>query len=235
MPAPLISIIIPCLNDADALTRCLRRLEGAGEDVEIIVADASESESCRDIARLHGVTALHCTRRGRGPQMNEGAALATGDVLLFLHADTDLGQAHLASLRQALAVNSPPWQSGAYFKDIPAHYPEFAWAEPIARYYSRILGILYGDQACFLRRSHFHALQGFADIPLMEDVELSSRLRRAGGLIFLDPPLRTSMRRFQKKGYLRTKLQNILLVFLFRCGLSPRVLYQWYYGKPSVP
>jgi rSAM/selenodomain-associated transferase 2 len=232
MPDPLISIIVPCLDDAQALSACLDRLADAGTDVEIIVADASAADSCREIATRRGATVVHCTKRGRGSQMNEGAAVARGEILLFSHADTELEARHIAAVRM-LADSTRAFSAGAFYKDIPAQYPRAAWASGFLRWYLRHFGVIYGDQSLFLRREHFVKIGRFADIPIMEDVEITRRLRRAGGLVFVDPPLRASMRRFQKRGIFKTKVQNILLVLLFRLGVSPGAIYRWYYGKKS--
>jgi len=233
MPAPpLLSVIIPCLKDAAALAECLTRLESAGADCEIIVADASDDDACLRIAHQAGATALHCARQGRGPQLNAGAAVARGEILVFNHCDTLLQAEHLAALRRAAEETHPPFRCGAFFKDLAWHYPKCAWADSTIREWTRNFGTLYGDQTLFFRRGHFQRLGGFASIPIMEDVEMSRRMRRGGGLLLLDPPLRTSMRRFQRRGYLKNRLQNLTLLGLYHLGFaSPERIYRWYYQR----
>lgn len=153
--------------------------------------------------------------------------MASGEVLVFQHADTNFSQQHLEALSVAMADGQ--LKGGAFYKDIRAHFPKVAWSEPLVRWYSRRIGVIYGDQSVFVRRAEFEALGGFREIPLMEDVEFSKRLRRAGQVTLIDPPLRTSMRKFEAEGAIRRKLQNFGLVWLFRLGVSPERLHRWYY------
>ncbi len=226
-----LSIIIPCRDDAAALAETLPRIMAgllAGD--EVIVADASAGDAAAEVASQHGATTVRCEKPGRGPQMNAGAAAAGGNGFVFSHADTELTAAHLAAIRRVLA--DPRVLCGAFFKDTRAHYPAWAWAEPFTRWWMGNCGLIYGDQSVFLRRSLFEKIGGFAPVPLMEDVEMSPRLRRTGGFRLIDPPLRTSMRRFVRRGKFFTRLQNLFFVILFRCGVPAERLYRWYYGKP---
>ena len=226
-----LSVVIPCRNDAAALAELLPgMMPGLLPGDEVIVADASADGASAEVARLHGVRVVRCEKPGRGTQMNAGAAAARGDVLVFSHADTQLGAGHLEAIRQAVA--DARVQCGAFFKDTGAHYPAWAWADPLIRWWMGRWGVIYGDQSVFLRRGVFEKLGGFAPIPLMEDVEMSPRLRRTGGFRLIDPPLRTSMRRFARRGRFFTRLQNVFYVLMFRCGVSAERIYRWYYGKP---
>lgn len=226
-----LSVIIPCFNDAAALRDCLAGLSGHSQDVEIIVADASDTPECLELAESLGATVVHCSQRGRGPQMNAGAAAAKGDVLIFNHCDTALQPAHLQAIHHCMLPGRPNILAGAFYKSTPHHYPLVAWADSTIRWWMREWGIIYGDQTMFFRRDHFLKLGGFPDLPLMEDVAMSQKMRAAGGLQFLDPPVETSLRRFQKHGYLRTRLLNFLLVWLFQLGVPAEKLYRWYYGR----
>lgn len=240
MPSSIgrISIVIPCLNDAEALSRCLSRLGVAGSilscELEVIVADASEDEACREIAREHADTiVVHVKKRGRGQQLNAGAHEASGQLLLFNHADTELTAEHMeAVVRVAQTSNMI---GGAFYRDLAWQYPRLAWFEPLARWYVRKFGILYGDQSIFVSRQTFDSMGGFADVPIMEDVDFSSRLRKQGPIALIDPPLRTSMRRFKRRGYLLNKIQNVLIIWLWRLNLiSPEQIYRWYYRASMV-
>ena len=228
----LLSIIIPCRNDSAALAENLPAIfAGLEKRDEVIVADASDDTGSATVARQYGATVVNCDKAGRGFQMNAGAAASRGGVLVFSHADTRLTASHLAALRKHFKVH-PEADAGAFFKDTAAHYPAFARVDFFVRWWMGKFGVVYGDQSVFMRRSRFDALGGFADIPLMEDVAMSLPLRRSAGFRLIDPPLRTSMRGFARRGRLFTRIRNVLFVILFRCGVSPQRLYQWYYGKP---
>ena len=223
-----LSIIIPCYNDATALRACLQRLQGMS-DVECIVADASPGSECREIATALGATIVTFAQPGRGPQMNGGAAVATGEVLIFNHCDTQLTATHLAAVRACMAEENPPVLAGAFYKCPEHHYPLVTWGNESIRAWVRDWGPIYGDQTIFFRRSHFHALGGFPAIPIMEDVAMSQRLRNAGGLRLLDPAVVTSLRKFQQHGYVKTRLSNLLLLWLYQLGVPPEAIYRWYY------
>ena len=105
------------------------------------------------------------------------------------------------------------------------------WLESVARFLTRRGGTLYGDQSIFVRREVFQRLGGFAKIPLMEDVEFSRRLRAAGKIAVLDPPVASSGRRHLRKGAWRTSVQNGLFIVLYKLGVSPHRLHRWYYGE----
>ncbi|MDA0812066.1 MAG: glycosyltransferase [Verrucomicrobia bacterium] len=231
---PKVSVIIPCLNDVDALTRCLARLNEAvgclDFELEMIVADASQDDTCAEVAGHSGAVVVRCEARSRGQQLNAGADVATGDILLFNHADTELSAPHLLGL--VAAMNVDEIIGGAFYRDLAWQYPALAWLDPWVRACTRRWGILYGDQSAFVTREAFEAMGGFAAIPIMEDVDFSDRLRKRGAIVLVDPPLRTSMRRFKKRGYLRNKLQNVCIVWMWRLRLvTPEQIYRWYYRK----
>ena len=227
-----LSIVIPTRNDAAALAETLPQImSGLLPGDEIIVADASADDASAAVAREHGAVVVRCEMPGRGAQMRAGAAAAQGTVLVFSHADTQLSPAHLAAIRVHL-TQYPDIPAGAFFNDTPAHYPAWAWADPLVRWWMGKWGVVYGDQSVFMRREFYDAIGGMPPLPLMEDVALSRHLRRAPGFRLFDPPLRTSLRRFARRGRFFTRLQNIFYVLLFRCGVPAERLYRWYYGKP---
>ncbi len=161
-----------------------------------------------------------------------GRKIATGDVLLFQHADTDLRAAHLGAI--AAALRDPKIIGGAFYRKFDGRHPGLMWLEPFTRFLSRHGGTLYGDQSIFVRRAVFERLHGFADFPLMEDVEFSKRLRRAGHLAVLDPPVESSARHHERKGAWRMTVRNALFIVLYKCGVSPRRLHRWYYPAPQL-
>lgn len=222
-----ISIVIPCWNDGAALRALFTRLKPVRGIAEVIVADASSNDDARRVASDAGAQVAICPRPNRGAQMNAGARLATADAVLFHHADTDLAQAHVDSLAAALADRDTI--GGAFHRKFDDRHRGFTWIEPIARAWNARGGTLYGDQSIFVRRDAFTRLGGFAEIPLMEDVEFSHRLRRAGRTVLLDPPIATSPRHHQRRGAWRTTARNAALLLLYRCGVCPHRLHRWYY------
>jgi rSAM/selenodomain-associated transferase 2 len=235
--APTLSIVIPCWNDAAALENILSIIASLRGVTEVIVADASETARSRTVAKNAGAKVVLCDRPHRGAQMNAGAALAAGEVILFQHADTALTQAHVDALLTAMGQN-PRLIGGAFHRKFDARHPLLLWLEPIARKLSNMGGTLYGDQSIFVRRDHFKKMGGFAVIPLMEDIEFSRRLRRSGITAVLDPPIATSARRHCAEGAWKASLQNAWLIFLYRLGVSPSRLHDIYYhrrGPGPVP
>jgi rSAM/selenodomain-associated transferase 2 len=231
MAAFTYSFVVPVYNDAEALARLLGVLMEFEVSPEILVVDASPDKSAsREVAERYGVLFLEAEKASRGAQLIQGAQAATGDVLVFNHADTYFEEQHLLALDAALQSDGN-LQAGAFLKDMAWHYPKMAWSSAIYRWYARHLGILYGDQSVFVKREFYEALGGIRDIPIMEDVEFSARLRKGTQCALLDPPLRTSMRKFEREGALLRKVQNMALVNLFRLGVSPERIYRWYYRR----
>ena len=223
-----ISVVIPSWRDAESLAvlvPTLARLEGVSQ---IIIVDASATEATEQLAMQHGALLFKCSAPNRGAQMNVGAMFATGDVVLFQHADTELSDAHLAAIETALA--DPAVVGGAFYRKFDERHPRLMWLEQVARALTRRGGTLYGDQSIFVRRELFLQMQGFAKIPLMEDMEFSRRLRAAGKVAVLDPPVRTSARKHQRHGAWKTSVQNAAFILLYKCGVSPVTLHRWYYG-----
>ena len=226
-----ISVVVPSWRDAENLALllpCLASLPGLWQ---ILVVDASGDAATEEIARQTGAMYLKCSAPNRGAQMNIGATFAQGEVVLFNHADTILTEAHLAAI--AAALRDPAVIGGAFYRKFDERHPRLLWLEPIARFLTRHGGTLFGDQSVFVRREVFLRLEGFAKIPLMEDVEFSRRLRAAGPVVILDPPVKSSPRKHLAKGSWRTSMQNGLFILLFKLGVSPERLHRWYYGRAA--
>ena len=233
--APLrVSVIVPAWKDHVSLARLLPALVRLKGLHEVIVADASPHWATAESARTVGAIYLAAPQPSRGPQMNLAAENATGDVFIFHHADSILTAAHVAAIETAL--RDPETIGGAFYRKFDGRHPRLRWLEATGRFFTRHGGSFFGDQSVFVRRETFRALGGFAPIPLMEDVEFSRRLRRAGRVAVLDPPLESSTRRHASRGAWRTSLQNGLFIVFYKCGLSPRHLHRWYYRtQPSAP
>ena len=159
--------------------------------------------------------------------MNAGARATTGTMLLFQHADTELTQAHVDALHAT--IRDPDVIGGAFHRKFDQRHARLRWLEAVARRMNERGSTLYGDQSIFVRRATFGQLGGYAEIPLMEDLEFSKRLRRAGRTVVLDPPIASSARHHERRGALRTSIRNGLMIALFRLGMSPQRLHTWYY------
>ena len=177
--APLrVSVIVPAWNDHVSLARLLPTLVRLKGLHEVIVADASPHSATAKPARTVGVIYLAAPQPNRGAQMNLAAENASGDVLLFHHADSILTSAHVAAIERAL--QDPETIGGAFYRKFDGRHPGLRSLEAAGRFFTRHGGSFFGDQSIFVRRETFRAVGGFAPIPLMEDMEFSRRLRRAG-------------------------------------------------------
>lgn len=227
----LLSIIVPVLNEAATLPAFLDHLQPlrrAGH--QLIVVDGGSTDESMSIAESLADRVLQCPP-GRAQQMNRGAAQAAGEWLLFLHADTWLPQ----PAQQWLALmQASPRIWGRFNVRLSGQRRCFRLIETLMNWRSRVTGIATGDQAIFIRRKHFERLAGFAEIALMEDVELSRRLRRISRPLCLKQPVRTSSRRWEEAGVLRTTLLMWQLRLRFFLGANPDDLVRRYYPSRKL-
>jgi len=220
-----ISVVIPCLNEGNNLERAIASIGGHG--MEVIVADGGSADGTLEVAsRLGAVTAE--SPRGRGLQMDSGAARATGDVILFLHADTILPPTWFEAVSRAMEDKGIV--AGAFSLSIGSKGPFFRLMEVLVRIRSKRLGLIYGDQAIFVRKESFLKAGGFKRLPLMEDVDCVKRLRRLGKVVLLEERVTTSSRRWDAKGTVKNSLRNLTLLLLYFLGVSADRLYRLYYG-----
>lgn len=203
---PVISIILPVLNEVRGLAATLTRLPAAAE-VELILVDGGSTDGTWELAA--GFPNLRRLRapRGRGGQMNTGARAARGGLLVFLHADTLLGPAHLDALRRAAA--DPSFAAGAFELALAPPVPALRFIARGANWRSRLFGLPYGDQVLSLRRDLFQALGGFAQ-RRPEDLDLVIRLQRYTRLRLLAPPVLSSGRHWLEQGYFATTRRHWL-------------------------
>jgi len=222
------SIIIPVLNEAAGIGGAVARIRAlrGGSAAEIVVVDGDPDGSTLRALPDPGVRRL-LSAKGRGRQLNRGAREALGEVLIFLHADTALPSDALERIGELLG--DPALAGGAFDLAIDSPRPVFRLIEKVACLRSRLTRIPYGDQAIFLRRDRFRALGGFRELPIMEDVDIMRRLKRAGGRIgILAGCAVTSARRWEAEGPLYTTLRNWSLVTLFLLGVDAARLARWY-------
>jgi len=220
----IISVIIPTLNEAELLPPALSPLKGEA-GLEIIVADGGSSDATTDTARTLGAKVIQ-VERGRARQQNSGAAAASGEILLFLHADTILPAGFGSAVRRCLA--QPAVIGGAFRLSIAGSDRGLRLIEALANWRARRLQMPYGDQAIFLRRTTFIQLGGFPEQEIMEDFELIRRLKKLGRIELLEPEASTSARRWQRLGIVRTTLINQALIIGYFLGCSPYSLANWY-------
>jgi rSAM/selenodomain-associated transferase 2 len=225
-----ISVIIPTLNEAAALPVLITQLQAQGFD-EIIIADASTCDETAAAATRCRALCLPNLPKGRGAQMQAGAAIATGDVVFFLHADSYLPTGAHEAIR---ATMLDPKAIGGSFS---LAFDKADWRLAFYAWCSRInLPITtYGDQGLFMARATFEQIGGFKPMPLLEDLDIQQRLRPLGRFVKLKAPITTSARRFVRRGIVRQQVLNVAIVLAYRLGVSPDTLARWYYGnRPSL-
>ena len=224
-----LSIIIPALNEAAAIQRTIERAL-ALRPCEVIVVDGGSHDGTDRIARQLDCRVIS-TERGRARQQNEGAAQATGDALLFLHADCWLAPESREQIERTL--RSPLIVGGAFCQRIEAAGLIYRGLELSNALRVCCTRTAYGDQGLFLRRELFEQLGGFPDVRLMEDILLVRKLRDRGRLALLPGPLFVSARRWQKHGPIRQTVRNWCLLAAEQLGVHPNRLAEFYavHGK----
>lgn len=221
-----ISVVIPCLNEAviaGPRLASLQHLREAGH--ELILVDGGSADGSVDIARPL-VDRVLIAARGRGPQMNLGAAGARGGVLWFLHLDCELPAGAAQSVLGG-ALDGPGW--GRFDIRLSGRAPLLRLVERMMNLRSCLTGIATGDQGLFVRRDLFDAVGGFPEISLMEDIELSARLKRIARPVCVQRRIVTSSRRWERDGILRTVLAMWALRAAYWCGMDPALLARVYY------
>jgi len=226
-----IAVIIPTFQEEQTIPLTLNALADLKMD-EVIVVDGGSRDHTKAIAdryfsqtnNLQGKAIM--ASRGRALQMNAGAAASRADILLFLHADTRLPDNGRTMIEQVMKTATTV---GGRF-DVQFEVDRgYAWLiSRMMNLRSRWTGIATGDQAIFVRRDIFSRLGGFSNIPIMEDIDFSRRLKQAGTIVALHSKVTTSFRRWERGGPLRTILCMWILRFLFGIGISPRILQQFY-------
>jgi len=228
-PASL-AVVVPVLDEEARIGRRLAELGRQTGVAEIVVVDGGSRDRTVAIAASAPGVRVVAAPRGRGTQLNAGAAATTADVLLFLHADTELPADAARWIETALA--DPAVVAGAFrVRHVADAGPN--WLGPLLRLAdarSRWTRLPYGDQAVFIRRPAFEAVGGYPGQPLFEDLELAKRLSRVGRIVTVPAYVRVSARRFLQRP-LRSLAAMHLFPMLYRCGVSPDTLDRLY-GAP---
>ena len=225
-----ISIIIPVLNESEGINNTVEHLNGlitsTNVSAEIIVVDGDpEGKTITAIRDKNTITTMGKT--GRASQMNKGAELATGKIFLFLHADTRLPDEGLNLI--VVSCDGKTAKAGAFDLSIASERKVFRLIETMANFRSHMTKIPYGDQGLFFNADYFRALGGFADMPIMEDVEIMHRIKKRGDkIVFLQQAVQTSLRRWEKEGVWKCTLRNWSLMSLFVAGVNPQRLAKFY-------
>ena len=229
-----ITVIIPTLDEQDIVPKAIRSAQRGNAD-QIIVCDGGSKDNTIQVA-----TELNCqviqSSAGRGKQMASGAAHADGDILLFLHADCELTSGCLDQIREnvseamdAVNGNQPeryPW--GCFMHRIDADGWQFRWLEKGNHWRARKRGLVYGDQALWVHRDTYKQVGGFPDVPLMEDVKVSDRLKKLTKPLVLAGPVTISARHWQRRGVFWTTIRNQVLLAMYRFGLSAERVAELY-------
>lgn len=222
-----VSIIIPVLHETgldDFLVTLFARFKQ--ELFEVIVVDGDPlGRSIETIKRTDVICFVATT--GRGPQMNAGARVAQGEVVLFLHSDTHLPDNAFEKIEEAMRTER--FMAGAFSLRFDSKKKIFGLIARAASLRGRLSRIPYGDQAFFMKRNAFFKMGGFKEIALMEDIDLMQRIRKEGGRVqILADTVLTSPRRWENEGILYSLLRSWLLAILFQCGVSPGRLRRYY-------
>lgn len=222
------SIIIPVLHESHRINSLIDHIHRLARDNghEIIVVDGSPGKETIGTIRSKGVIKLS-TGRGRAQQMNAGSSLAKGEILIFLHADTELPARAFARINSIMKGNR--YVAGAFSLGIRSEKFFLKSLARVASLRCRITRIPYGDQAIFIRRDYFRRIGGYRELPLMEDVELMRRIKQRGDKIcILSDHVMTSARRWEEEGFVFGLLRNTILFTLFILRVSPERLARFY-------
>jgi rSAM/selenodomain-associated transferase 2 len=219
-----ISIIIPILNEAKVLEETLSQLQSEGGYHELIIVDGGSTDGSTRIAEKYGKVLTSV--RGRAKQLNAGAAAATGDILIFLHADIWLEPGALAAVENAL---SSGYVGGGFHQKIDGKSPLYRMIEIAGDIRGKYLKVFYGDSGIFLSRANFETIGGFPDVPILEEMEFSKGLRRLGKTTLVTPRIHISARRWETRGIVRTTVNNWVITLLYFLKVSPARLAKLYH------
>lgn len=227
----MISVIVPVLNEAERIVTLVRSLQGLDGEKEIIISDGGSTDHTPEMLNdFHGVRVIN-SPSGRARQMNAGARISSGNILWFVHADSHVSPSSIHDIERAISNGAIGGFFRLNFYDADDFFMRFI--ERTSHTRAKRFGLIFGDQGLFLRRDIFDGLGGFADISLMEDWEISRRLKRfhsQGVIHALDTVIETSARRYIINGRLRTWLKMNLVKALYILGVNTEILRRIYDG-----
>jgi rSAM/selenodomain-associated transferase 2 len=220
-----LTVIIPALNEERTLKACLDSVKKL-DPLEIIVVDGGSADRTKEIAEDSGALVIK-SGQGRGVQMNAGAAIARGEILLFLHADV-----RMPEVKNSLASSLLNGCAGGFFRlKFDDDSISTRLVEAFANIRARLLFLPYGDQAIFIKRDIFERLGGFREYPFLEDIDFAIRIKKYGKLKYIPLKVVASARRL-KKGFpfspILVSFRNVFIALLFLFGLSPFSLIKLY-------
>lgn len=224
-----VSVIVPTLNEERWLPGLFEQLKSADGAVETIVADGGSTDKTIEIARARADKVVECRLRGRARQLHEGALVSTGDILLFVHADSRLPPDWRREIVFAWSPATAEVPSAATFRlrfDAPT--PFFRFLASAANWRTARTGVPHGDQGIALRRDVYFDVGGFPPVPLMEEYALMERLSERGRLQVLPGAVTTSTRRYARNGPLFNAARNTCLIALYYAGVPPERLARMY-------
>ena len=223
----MISIIVPTHNEEMLLPSCLDRVFCQKGVYQVIISDGGSTDRTLEIARRYTDLVVARERPNLAKQLNAGAALATGNILLFLHADSLLPSDSVVRL-EALPARVA---GGAFTMEVAGHRPFYRLLSWGGNLYCRLTGTYFGDRGIFVRSAVFQKMGGFADLPIMTDVEFSRRLKNWGRTVLLPGPILSSSRKFDRENPWRTLSLIIYALIAFRLKVDPVKIKEKYYGK----
>ncbi len=225
----VLSIIMPVINEEQGIVKLLESLQPFRQrGCELIVVDGGSDDETVSLAQLYADKLLH-SKAGRANQMNIGAKIAEGEILLFLHADSFLPDDAEQLIESGLKESGKKW--GRFDVILSGRQPLLRMVETMMNLRSRWSGIATGDQAIFIKKALFDRLGGFPSIALMEDIALSRLLKKENSPLCLKQKVKTSSRRWEEKGIMRTIFLMWRLRLAYFLGAKPEQLVKTYYGK----
>lgn len=226
---PRLSIIIPTLNEEDIIEGLLQELLSI-PNVQVIVSDGGSSDDTCAICARYPVLLVESSR-GRGPQLNDGATSATGDILLFLHADSHIEPSLANEICQAVESGKRWGCCTLSFDNRALIFRMIAWQSNLR---ARLFSMCYGDQGIYCTRELFYEAGQYPTTMFLEDIGLSDRLRRRTRSRVLKGTVKTSSRRFLKHGVFRTIVKMQLVKIMYHLGIDPDRIIRWYDSHPGI-
>ena len=230
-----VSIIVPVLNEADLIEACLRQLRSLGPDLEIIVVDGGSSDGTWSLAEPLADRVISA-RRGRASQMNAGAAVARGGVLWFMHADLEAPSHSIAQIQKVLS--DPRVVGGCFRLRFPRSELIYRVSDSLGNLGVNVFGFSLGDHGIFCRRTVFHQVGGYPEVPILEDAEIYRRLWGVGRMVQLREEVVSDPRAFEAHGRYRSTAVYFSILALYVLGVPIRILnriYRRFCGQGSPP